>query len=139
MRQLLWDETKYPNDSILEGALGDVFSIYQDFLAIIQTQDHRLTPEWRYYRDGKAWLCKVTDKKKTILWLSIWEGSFKTSFYFTEKTGCGIHELDIDEKIKIDFKSNAGIGRLRPLVLDISERAQLKNLLALVEYKRRLK
>ena len=51
--------------------------------------------EWRYYNDGKAWLCKVVNKKKTVFWLSIWEHYFKTSFYFTEKHLESIDALNI--------------------------------------------
>ncbi|PKP08994.1 MAG: hypothetical protein CVU09_13085 [Bacteroidetes bacterium HGW-Bacteroidetes-4] len=37
--------------------------------------------QWRYYNDGKAWLCKVSYKKKTVFWLSVWEAYFKVAFY----------------------------------------------------------
>lgn len=37
----------------------------------------QLSPEWRYYNDGKSWLCKMLSKKKNLFWLSIWEGCFR--------------------------------------------------------------
>ena len=33
----------------------------------------------------KAWLYKVTKKKKTICWVSIYDNKFKTGFYFSDK------------------------------------------------------
>jgi hypothetical protein len=93
-------------------------------------------PEWNYYKDGKAWLCKVLYKKKTVFWLSIWEKYFKLAFYFTEKTGKEINELDIDVSIKEDFKQAKPIGRLLPLVIEMRKKEQLKDVLKIIEYKK---
>lgn len=98
-----------------------------------------MTIEWRYYNDGKAWLCKVTYKKKTVLWLSAWEGFFRTAFYFTEKHLEGIAALDISETIKEDFCKAKPIGRLIPMIIDVNDKKQLNDLLTIVRFKKNLK
>ncbi len=98
-----------------------------------------LSHEWRYYNDGKAWLCKITHKKKTVAWLSLWENTFKTGFYFTEKTGAGIISLDIDNKIKSSFSQNKPIGKLLPLTLEIDHKNKLEDFRKIAEYKMALK
>ncbi len=133
---LLRDETISPSDAVLEQALGkELFTVYQALTANIK-QEFDLNTEWRFYKDGQAWLCKVTFKKKTIFWLSIWENSIKTGFYFTEKSRMDVLELEIDNKIKEAFSNAKPIGKLIPLTIDIEQSEQLKDLWAIVAYKK---
>lgn len=88
--------------------------------------------EWRYYNDGKSWLCKVANKKRTIFWLSVWEGYFKVSFYFTEKHKQGICDLAISDVIKQQFLSAKPVGKLIPLTIDINSIKQLPDLIEII-------
>ena len=136
---LLRDKEIEPTDEVLENVLGnELFMIYQEIIKIF-TEEFSLEPQWRFYKDGNAWLCKVVNKKKTILWLSVWENYIKTGFYFTEKTGTGIFELAIDYKIKEEFDLAKPIGKLIPLVIDINQQKQIKDLKEIVRYKKSLK
>ena len=136
---LLRDEATEPTDAVLEHALGkELFAVYQELIDSIKNE-FGLDPEWRFYRDGKAWLCKVTYKKKTIFWLSIWVNLIKTGFYFTEKTRMGVMEAEIDKKIKEAFSEAKPIGKLIPMIIDIEAKEQLKDLKVIIEYKKGLK
>lgn len=137
---LLRNAEIFPSTDVLRNALGDsVYSILDLFLKTITNEEYGLNVEWRFYNDGKSWLGKITHKKKTILWLSVWEGFFKTSFYFTEKHFEAIAELDISEEIKKDFSMKKPIGKLIPMIIDVSENNQLEDLLKMVRFKKRLK
>jgi len=127
-----------PTPQVLEAALGSAYPTFSELMDNIASTALALTPEWRYYKDGNAWLCKVCSKKKTIFWLSVWEQTFKAAFYFTEKTGSGIAALEIDPAIKADFTSAKPIGKLIPLVFTMRTKDQLRDLLKVVEYKKRL-
>jgi hypothetical protein len=72
-----------PTKKVLENALGKSYAAYEELVNTI-TGDG-LTSQWKYYNDGKAWLCKVQYKNKTVFWLSVWDRYFKMGFYFTEK------------------------------------------------------
>ncbi len=136
---LLREKEIEPTDKVLENVLGkELFIIYQEIIEIL-SDEFNLESQWRFYRDGKAWLCKVVYKKKTILWLSIWKNYIKTGFYFTEKTGIGVLELDIDNKIKEVFEVAKPIGKLIPLIIDIDQQKQVKDLKEVIRYKKGLK
>ncbi|HPT11287.1 MAG TPA: DUF3788 family protein [Bacteroidales bacterium] len=128
-----------PTDEVLSGVLGNSYVAYVQLMNTITGEKYLLVPEWHYYNDGKSWLCKVTYKKKTVFWLSAWDGFFKTSFYFTEKNSPGIAGLEIEKSIKDDFFSNKAIGKLLPLSVSISTTDQINDLLKIVEYKKSLK
>ncbi|TFH46666.1 MAG: DUF3788 family protein [Bacteroidia bacterium] len=136
---LLKDKQVFPDDKILRETLGASFSAYEEMMKTITDLEYSLIPQWNYYNDGKAWLCKAVFKKKTVLWLSVWDSYFKTAFYFTEKNSGGIEELDIDPQIKQTFKAARPTGKLIPLVLMISSNKHLPDLMKIIEYKKSLK
>lgn len=136
---LLRDAAIEPTAQVLENVLGPaVYPVYSELLKII-TDELGLQYEWRYYTDGKAWLFKAVHKKKTIFWLSIWEGFFKTSFFFTEKTRPGVVDLAIADTTKEDFAKSETTGRLIPLILDIDKTEQLPDFREIAGYKKNLK
>jgi hypothetical protein len=132
---VLRDPETFPDKPVLQKALARSYPAYEQLIKIILDKEYSLVPEWRYYNDGKAWLCKVVHKKKTVFWLSVWDGYFKTGFYFTEKNTAAISALDIDPEVKKNFASARSIGRLIPLAFIIRESKQLGDLLKVVKYK----
>lgn len=138
--QLLRDSDTFPSDEVIEKALGKSYPAYKEFIATVTSPAYGLNPEWNYYKDGKAWLCKVVYKKKTVCWLSVWDGFFKVSFFFTEKTYPGVAALDIDKMLRDDFVRNkTNIGKLIPLLINVSQSEQLDNIMKIILYKRSLK
>ncbi len=138
-QMLLRDADIFPSDKILEDALGEGFNVLVSFLEAVTNKEYSLIIEWRYYNDGKAWLGKAVYKKKTIFWLSVWEGFFKTSFFFTEKHLQAIAELNISETIKDEFAKAKTIGKLIPMIFDVNKENQLGDLLTVVWFKKSLK
>ncbi len=137
---LLRDPDVVPTEEVLESTLGKkIFTIYKELERLITNDELSLTYSWNYYKDGKSWLCKVVNGKKTIFWLSAWDGYIKTSFFFTEKIQSGVFDLEIDKNIKQEFKQSKATGKLIPLILDIIEKSQLKDLKEIIKYKKSLK
>ncbi len=128
-----------PLADVLKEVLGDVYPSYESFINSVTGDAFGLTYEWRYYNDGKSWLCKVCNKKKTICWLSVWEGYFQLSFYFTEKHLEAIDALDIAEAVKEDFMHQKPVGKLLPMLFRIKSIEQLPDVLKVVEFKKKLK
>lgn len=136
---LLKDPAIRPTAKVLENVLGKSYTTYKELITAVENEKTGLMPVWNYYRDGKAWLCKVQYKKKTVFWLSIWDRYFKIAFYFTEKNCKGVYDLDIDENIKKDFKEHKPFGNMLPLAMIITKKTQLKDALKIIEYKKNLK
>lgn len=132
---LLKDPDVFPGTEVLKKVLDALFPVFEEFMKTAESDDLNLSPEWRYYKDGKAWLCKITFKKKTVVWLSVWPDCFKVAFYFTEKSGAGIPELDIDESLKTDYSNRKPIGKLKPLIIEVKKKSQLPDVYILLKYK----
>lgn len=136
-KQLLTEAEIFPDNAVISAGLGAGFKAYELFMS--QTAKLGIDVEWRYYNDSKAWLGKNTFKKKTVFWLSIWEGLFKISLFFTEKTRAGVYELAVSKEIKESLANQKPMGKLIPLVLELSAPDQLDDAISLVAYKQNLK
>ena len=132
--QLLKNSELYPDERYLEEILQT--ELFNTYLAFTRTlADIGLAWEWRYYNDGKAWLFKVTFKKKTVAWVSLWADFIKAGFYITEKNREGILSLDISQSFKDSFSSAKPIGKLLPLTLELATQDSLKTFEIIAKYK----
>jgi len=137
--QLLREPEIFPSKEVLKDVLGKVYNVLESLEARITQNDMALTLDWQYYNDGKSWLCKVCHKKKTIFWLSVWEGCFKATFFFLERHLEAIATLDISEQIKEDFCRTKSVGKLLPMLITIKKQEELTDLLKVIIFKKGLK
>ena len=134
--QLLREPEIFPSKDVLRNVLGSVYDVWAELEMQVTQGEFFLTFDWNYYKDGKAWLCKVCHKKKTVFWLSVWDGFFKTTFYFTEKHLEDIAELDIAKQIKEDFCRTKPVGKLHPMLIRIDRKEQLSDMLKIIKFKK---
>ena len=133
---LLKDENIFPSDEVLSDTLGITFPVFQEFIKKIESDEFKLGKQWIYYHDGKSWFCKIQFKKKTILWLTVWDKYFKIILYFAEKSDQDIKALEISEEIKNKFMEIKRMGKIKPIVIDIKNRDSLHDVYKLITYKK---
>jgi hypothetical protein len=136
---LLREPEVLPTKEVLERVLGERFSVLNELVDIISKPENGLVLDWRYYKDGKAWLCKASYKKKTVFWLSVWDGFFKINFYFNQKNYLGVLDLELAEEIKNDFIKKVDHAKFIPLSMNVSEKDQIRDILKIINYKKNLK
>lgn len=132
---LLKDPDVFPSAEVLEKVLDKKYPVFMEFISAVESEEFNLILNWRYYKDGKAWFCKISLKKKTVLWLSVWSDCFKVAFYFTDKSGTGIPGLKIDESVKEFYLNHKPIGKLKPIVIEGRRKSQLVDINTLIKYK----
>lgn len=113
----LKDEAVYPDESVLKTVLGDAYSAYDDLLKLYEVNE--MNPIWRYYHDGKAWLCKVQKKKKTIVWMSAWKGFMQATIYMPEKFLDQVYALSISEARKEKIRQARSMGKSRACTFEV--------------------
>jgi hypothetical protein len=98
----------FPTDEVISTHLGKAMSSF----ALLFQHNHTNFPEfverWKYYNDGKSWLLNVSRKKKTLFWLSVKDGSFRTTFYLNAKAAQLVPDSRIPQKFKDQFKESEG-------------------------------
>jgi len=134
---LLNDPDTYPDDTVLAETLGDSFAAFSALREALT--ERAIAIEWRHYFDTKCWLCKAQYKKKTVCWLSAWDGYFKVTCYFNANNCEGVYGLPIADAIKDAFRDTPHVGKSMPLMLDITDAAQLADVLTIFDYKKSVK
>lgn len=133
----LKDEQVYPDEEVLAGVLGDSYGAYCDLIKLFDTNE--MTHEWRYYHDGKAWLCKVQKKKKTIVWMSAWKDFMKATIYVHERDVEGVYNLNISEEHKQRFRASRKMGKSTACSFEIRGSEVLEDFAKVMQYKMALK
>ena len=129
----LTDESIYPDENVLKDAVGSSYQAYSALLEIFV--QNGMQYEWRYYKDGKAWLCKTQKKKKTIVWMSAWEGFMKAAVYIPEKLMDQVYSLPIHEMTKERIQGARVIGRSKECMFEIRNQKDLKDLTTIMLFK----
>ena len=129
----LTDESVYPNENVLKTVLGRSYSAYMDLLKLYE--DRELSLEWRYYKDGKAWLCKVQHKKKTIVWMSAFRGYIQATIYIPVRILDDVLSLKIAEETKERINSTKNVGKTKPCIFDIKNKKSIRDLKTVMEFK----
>ena len=134
-RPLLNDPDEPPDDQLLSRHLGPAKAAWDEYVSNVPALVDGAEMSWRYYLDGKAWLCKVARKRRTICWISVWRDAFKATFYFGDKADPDIQQLDIDVSLRQAFASSTRVGRLRSLQVEVRDGTHLDDLYTLMRYK----
>lgn len=129
------DKTEYPDDEVLKRYLGNATDAWDAFTAFLDDEYPGCSLEWRYYNDGKSWLCKVTKKKKTICWVGVFPGKFETTFYFPDRAEDLIVNSTLRKKYVRQFVDGKHYGKTRALTVDIRKVADLSTTKKLIAIK----
>jgi len=133
------DKNVYPDDEVLSRCLGKAKATWDSFLALLAECDPAISGEWRYYTDGKSWLYKVTKKKKTICWVSIWVKAFKVTFYFPDRAEEPITASKLKAEYIDQFVQGKRYGKIRGVTVVARKSADLKAIRTLIDIKEQLK
>jgi hypothetical protein len=116
-KPILNDPDQYPTEEVIYSCIGKRKTLWISFFDMLGEQHPDFSQEWRYYKDGKNWLMKVTRKSKTIFWLSVWKNDFKIGLYFSDKAEELINQSDISDDLKQQFKNGKRYGKIRGLTI----------------------
>ena len=129
----LSDESVYPDETVLKKVLGRSYNAYCALLELFGQM--QMVYEWRYYRDGKAWLCKVQKNKRTIVWMSAWKGFMQATVYIPRKHLDGVYNLCISEETKERIRTTKNVGKSKPCIFEIRNQRILKDLDEVIQFK----
>ena len=133
------DKNEYPSDEVLSRYLGKVKDVWDSFINFIDESYPSFSGQWRYYNDGKSWLYKLTKKKKTISWISVYPNKFKTTFYFPDKAEELIKASKLKKEYIDQFINGKRYGKIRGITVEIKKPTDLSAAKILIEIKEQIK
>jgi len=134
-KSVLSDKTQFPTEEIIYSYLGKAKNIWIPFFEYLRENHPDITTEWRYYNDGKNWLMKVTRKKKTVFWLSVLKGTFRITFYFTDRAANAIADSTIPTEMKKQFKEGKRFNKIRGLTVLFKSKKDIESAKTLLSIK----
>jgi hypothetical protein len=133
----LKDPDVFPDEEVLKGLFGRGYPAYLELLDLLGR--HEVDHEWIYYRDVRAWLCKASRKKKTIIWMCACRGFLRATFYIPAARIDGLYGLDVSEETKERMRGTENTGKSKGATFEVRSKAVLKDLAAVLEYKLAIK
>jgi ABC-type uncharacterized transport system YnjBCD substrate-binding protein len=138
-QHVLTDPEAFPTDAVISSHLGRTRTLWEAVFDRMQQRNPALAREWRYYKDGKSWLLKVTSKSRTVCWVSVAKGSFLMTFYFADKAEQSIAASDLTAELKEQFVTGRRFGKIRGITIRFRKKADVDCALVLLELKERIK
>jgi len=124
-KSVLDDVNEYPSEEVLKRHLGRGIASWRAFQEHLKTHDPALNDEWKFYKDGKSWLYKVTCKRLTLCWVTVFKSRFMASCYFPDRAEDAV--LNNLNKDCIDqFQNGPRVGKTRAVSVKIRKLADLK-------------
>jgi hypothetical protein len=128
-----------PTDEYIFSLLGDKTVFWKSIVAHATVSYKDTSGIWNYYNDGKQWLFKMVQKKKTIFWAAIYKDTFNITFYFADKAETLIDSSELPQSIKDGFKTAKKYGAIRPVSIKVFEQSDVENVLKLIAIKNKIK
>ena len=133
---ILADPNVFPSSEILSKALGSKINLYDKTLEYVKIEIPESNPEWNYYKDGKSWLLKILQSKKTLCWIFVYEKGLKATFYINGKYEYYIIESNLPEKLKKEYLETKE-KKIRGISVDIEREEDLGIFKELLEIKKK--
>jgi hypothetical protein len=133
------DKNIIPDDNLIFSIIGDKKPVWQAIMTHVHENYKETNGEWRFYNDGKQWLFKMQQKKKTIFWIAILQGTFRITFYFGRKAEPVIEASDLPKQIRDDFKTSKLYGTIKAISLKIAGMEDVDTVKKLIAIKSKLK
>jgi hypothetical protein len=136
---VLSDRQVIPTDDYIFSIIGEKRIYWQRIMKDAFENYKDISGNWNYYNDGKQWLFKLVQKKKTIFWAGILQETFRITFYFGDKAESLIEGSELPQTIKDGFKTSQRYGAIRAVSIKVLDQTDVDNVLKLIVIKHKIK
>lgn len=136
---VLTDPNVQPTDELVFSIIGENSAYWENLIEHLYEKHLNITEEWRFYNDGKSWLYRALQKKKTLYWIGVIKDTFRISFWFGDKAEPIIEASSLPEKIKEEFRNAKRYGKIRPVSIEMHSNEDLQNVILLLQLKVKMK
>jgi hypothetical protein len=136
---VLSDPNVKPDEKLIFSKIGAKKDLWQAVMNFVSENYKDMQGTWNYYNDGKQWLFKMVQKKKTIFWGAILEGAFRITFYLGGKAEPAIDASDLPDKVKQQYKTGPRYGKIRAITIKVNDMSDVSIIEKLIAIKVKLK
>jgi hypothetical protein len=137
-KPILSDKEIYPDDEYIFSIIGEKMQLWHRVIRHMKENYKDSSGDWHYYNDGKQWLFKMVNKKKTVFWAGIISDTFRITFYFGNKAEPVIESSDLAREIKDEFINAKRYGQIRPVTFTVRDDNDIDNVLKMISIKNKV-
>jgi hypothetical protein len=138
-KRMLTDKDIYPGYDYIFSIVGEKMALWQRVMDYMSDNYKDSSGDWHYYNDGKQWLFKMVNKKKTVFWAGIMNDTFRITFYLGNKAEPIMESSDLAPGIKEEFRNAKRYGLIRPVSFTIRDSNDIDNVLKMIVIKQKVK
>jgi hypothetical protein len=138
-KPVLSDRQIYPTDEYIFSIIGPKKELWLRIMNHMKETYKDSSGDWNYYNDGKQWLFKMVNKKKTVFWSGILSDTFRITFYLGNKAEPVIESSDLPPEIKEEFHNAKRYGLIRPVSFIVRNNTDVDNVLKMIVIKNKIK
>lgn len=127
-----------PNDELVFSVIGEKSSFWKSIHSYLAANHKDIVCEWRYYNDGKSWLYRALKKEKAIIWIGVYQNSFRVTSYLGNKADSLVENSGLSMHLKETFAKTKG-EKFRPVTIEVNSETDEKDVETLIEIKLKLK
>jgi hypothetical protein len=135
----LTDKNIIPTEELIFSLIGSNAVFWLRIMKYATDNYTQISSGWNYYNDGKRWLFKLMQKKKTVFWAALLNDTFRVTFWLGDKAEPYIEEAILPPAIKDEFRSARKSGAVRPISIVVREQSDADNVITLISIKHRIK
>jgi len=135
----LSDKNVVPTDDFVFSVIGERKEYWQAIISHASENYKDVSGSWNYYNDGKQWVYKFVEKKKTLFWAVLLRDTFRVTFYFGDKAEPIIAACGVPSEIVESFKTSKRYGAIRAITINVYSKTDVENIIKLMEIKHKLK
>lgn len=129
------DKSCIPDDSVLQSALGNTFSLWKKIEQYLIEKNTGLKGEWHFPGEKYGWSYRIKDKKRAIIYLLPRDEFFKVAFVFGQKATERILKSNVSEKVKSELITAKIYAEGRGIRIEIKEDSDVTDVLKLSDIK----
>jgi hypothetical protein len=136
---VLTDKDQFPTEEIIYSHIGKAKTLWLSVLDYIHSSHPDIVEQWRYYNDGRSWLLNASRKKKTVFWLSVSKGTFRTTCYFSGKASQAVEESSLSADLKQQYRENLHGAKIHRITITYRKKSDIENFKKLIAIKLSMK
>jgi len=125
--------TNPPTPKQIAARLGDIYSIWSEFLEFLETEFAPIEYEWKEYKS--TWSCRPMRKARRICYLTPEDGKFMAAFALGEKAVAAARLSKLPKSIIAEIENAKPYAEGRGIRITISKLSQLAHLKTLASVK----
>lgn len=134
-KPVLTDKNIYPSEDVISSHLGKNSKHWTALFAEIDECYPDIKSEWRFYNDVKCWLMKSVQNKKTVFWLSVIPGTFRTTFYISAKNKGLVAKSAIPDGLKKQYRDKLKKVKFPGITVAVKSKKDVNEIIKLIDLK----